>query len=430
MKPSIGDILHGWCEDLFPINRSLTGQGVRTTLDYLNSKLDGKLITHSIPSGTRAFDWTVPDEWTIRDAYIQNDQGQRIIDFQRNNLHLVGYSEPINRFIELDDLQKHLHSLPKQPDAIPYVTSYYKRRWGFCLSHNQREKLQKGTYRVVIDADLTSGVMNYGEIILKGKSKKEVFLSTYICHPSMANNELSGPVVTTAIAKWLFSYSNRFYTYRIVYVPETIGSLVYLSRNLQYLKKHVIAGFNVSCIGDDRCYSYLPSRNGSTLADRAAQHTLHGIDPDYKRYSWLDRGSDERQYCAPGVDLPFASIMRSKYGTYPEYHTSLDDLNLVTPTGLEGGYNALKSSIQGIELNGIPKVKVLGEPQLGRRGLYPTISQKGSADEVKVMMNLLTYADGEHDLIDIADMIGVPINQIEEITQRLIKHDLIEFERF
>jgi aminopeptidase-like protein len=408
-----------------PICRSITGSGVRDTLEYLSNKLAGGVRIHTVPSGTPAFDWTVPDEWTIRDAWVENEYGERTIDFQTNNLHLVGYSEPVDQWLDLDELQQHLYSLPEQPDAIPYVTSYYKRRWGFCLSHKQRQQLLPGRYRAVVDADLQPGVLNYGELIIPGDSDQEVFLSTYVCHPSMANNELSGPVVTTAIARWLQSLPQRRYTYRIVFIPETIGSLVYLSRNLDHLKTHVIAGFNVSCIGDDRCYSYLPSRAGDTVADRAARHALHHIEPNYLRYTWLDRGSDERQYCAPGVDLPVAIIMRSKYGQFPEYHTSLDNLNLVTPSGLEGGYNALKSAIEVIELNGRPKAMVLGEPQLGKRGLYPTISQKGSASEVETMMNLLTYADGERDLIEIADLIGVRVQELGEIVERLVEHGLL-----
>jgi len=420
--------MHGWARELMPICRSITGPGVRQTLSYLNTLIENLQVS-SMPSGSKVFDWTIPDEWTIRDAWVENEQGERVIDFQANNLHVVGYSEPVDQWLELDELQQHLYSLPEQPDAIPYVTSYYERRWGFCLSHNQREQLVPGRYRAVVDADLQPGVLNYGELLIPGNSDQEVFLSTYVCHPSMANNELSGPVVTTAIARWLQSLPDRRYTYRIVFIPETIGSLVYLSRNLEHLKEHVIAGFNVSCIGDDRCYSYLPSRAGNTLADRAARHALHHIDPDYIHYMWLDRGSDERQYCAPGVDLPVATIMRSKYGKYPEYHTSLDDLNFVTPSGLEGGYGALKSAIEAIELNGRPKALVLGEPQLGKRGLYSTISQKGSASEISAMMDLLTYADGERDLIEIANLIGVRIQELVEIAECLVEHQLMQIER-
>jgi aminopeptidase-like protein len=422
----LANLMHHWCKKLYPITRSITGPGVRSTLDLLGEQLQGKLKVHEILSGTKAFDWTVPDEWTIRDAWVEDEQGHRIIDFKTHNLHVVGYSEPVDQWLDLDELEEHLYSLPEQPDAIPYITSYYQRRWGFCLTHNQRQQLKPGRYRAVVDADLKPGVLNYGELIIPGDSDREILLSTYVCHPSMANNELSGPVVTTAIAQWLQSLPRRRYTYRVVFIPETIGSLVYLSRHLEHLKRQVIAGFNVTCIGDERCFSYLPSRKGNMLSDRVAKHVLHHIDPEYKRYSWLDRGSDERQYCAPGIDLPIATIMRSKYGTYPEYHTSLDDLTLVTPKGLEGGFLALKTAVDVIESNCFPRVTVLGEPQLGKRGLYPNISIKGSANNIKVMMDLISYSDGSLSLLDIADLIDVPMIELTSLVSLLVEHNLLE----
>ncbi len=421
---SVGARMHGWARDLFPICRSLTGAGVRETLSYFKRLLDG-LSIESVPSGKQAFDWVVPDEWTIRDAYVSDESGRRIIDFRSNNLHLVGYSEPVDQWLSLEELEGHLHSLPDQPDAIPYVTSYYRRYWGFCLTENQRKELKPGRYRAVIDSDLSPGVLNYGELILPGRSSKEVFLSTYVCHPSMANNELSGPVVTTALALWLMGLPERKFTYRIVFLPETIGSIVYLSQNLDHLKANVIAGFNITCIGDERCYSYLPSRAGDTLSDLVAQHVLKYHSPDFKRYSYLDRGSDERQYCAPGVDLPMATIMRSKYWEYPEYHTSKDDLSFVTPTGLEGGYTALRRAIEAIEGNCRPLVTTIGEPQLGKRNLYPNLSARFSGNSVRTMMNLIAYSDGKRSLLDIANVIGVPVWDILPIYQNLSQHGLL-----
>ena len=291
----------------------------------------------------------LPEEWHVNEAYIIDPEGKKICDFSKNNLHLVGYSSPFRGKMQLNDLQKYLHSLPDQPNAIPYITSYYERKWGFCLTQKQRDDLIEGQYEVMIDSKIFKGQLNYGELILPGKSEKEVFLSTYICHPSMANNELSGPTVLTFLAKWLSELKNRNYTFRLIFIPETIGSISYLSKNLEYLKK-VIAGFNISCVGDERSYSYLPSRNGNTISDKVAKHVLKWTDPNYKIYSWLDRGSDERQYCAPGVDLPIASILRTKYGEYPEYHTSLDNLDeVVTPKGLDGGYWILRRAIEALK---------------------------------------------------------------------------------
>jgi aminopeptidase-like protein len=281
----------------------------------------------------------------------------------------------------------------------------------------------------MIDSDLEPGVLNYSELIIPGESEKEIFLSTYICHPSVANNELSGPVVTTALAQWITSLNKRRYTYRIIFIPETIGSIVYLSRNLDHLKEYVIAGFNITCIGDDRCYSYLPSRNENTLSDKAALHVLKHIDAEFKRYTWLDRGSDERQYCAPGVDLPIATIMRSKYGEYPEYHTSLDDLSLVTSLGLEGGFTALKKTLEIIERNVFPKTTVLGEPQLGKRGLYPNISTKKSKMDVQIMMNFISYCDGQHSMLEIAKLIDKPFGELVLIMEKLIDKGLMSIEK-
>jgi len=417
--------MHHWATDLFPICRSITGQGVRETLKYIADLLPG-LDIKEVPSGTQAFDWIVPDEWNIRNAYIEDDQGHRIVDYRDNNLHIVGYSEPVDKWMDLEELDSYLYSLKEQPTAIPYITSYYARHWGFCLTHKQRQSLKPGRYHVVIDSDLKKGVLNYAELIIKGKTNKEVLLSTYICHPSMANNELSGPVVTVALAQWLLGLEKLKYTYRIIFIPETIGSIVFLSKNLEYLKKNVISGFNITCVGDDRCYSFLPSRNGNTISDTIAQHVLKYIDPKYKRYTWLDRGSDERQYCAPGVDLPVATIMRSKYGEFPEYHTSLDNLELVTESGLIGGYIAIRKSIEILENDCILKTTVLCEPQLGKRGMYPLLSIKNPTFQVKSMMNLISFCDGNNSLLEIADLIEESFEEIYPIATKLIDTGIIE----
>lgn len=421
----IGKEIHKLASSLFHINRSITGDGVRETLFKLKEKIPDLQI-NEVPSGTKVFDWTVPREWKIHDAFIVTPSGNKICNFKENNLHLVGYSVAVNKKLTLEELNNYLYSLPDQPNAIPYITSYYKERWGFCLSHDQRSLLEDGVYEVFIDAELFDGNLTYGELVLQGETDKEVLISTYICHPSMANNELSGPTVTTYIAKWLTSLKGRKYTYRIIFIPETIGSITYLSQKLEWLKQHVIAGFNVSCIGDDRDYSYLPSRRGNTISDVISKHVLKWIYPSFKSYDWSDRGSDERQYCAPGIDLPIATIMRTKYGEYPEYHTSLDDLiRVVTPEGLEGGYIALKFAIEALEKNCYPKVTILCEPQLGKRGLYPTLSTKTSGEEVRLMMDLITWSDGTQSLIDIAEKCNVPVWSLYPTLDTLLAHDLL-----
>jgi aminopeptidase-like protein len=422
---TIGEEMHGWARDLFPICRSLTGDGVRQTLRYLGNIIPA-LTVHEVPSGTPAFDWTIPHEWNVAAAYIEDETGNRVVDFASHNLHLVGYSEPVDRWLTLEELQPHLHSIPEQPDAIPYVTSYYTRRWGFCIAHRDRKALKAGRYHAVVDATLVPGSLSYGEVILPGEESREVLLSTYICHPSMANNELSGPVVTAATARWLSALPDRRFTYRIIFVPETIGALVYLSRNLDVMKRATIAGYVVTCVGDDRAYSFLRSRHGDTLADRVVKAVMRSHSPDHVEYSYLDRGSDERQYCSPGIDLPVASIMRTRYNSYPEYHTSLDDLTLVTPTGLGGGFEVLRKCIELIEANRTYRSTTLGEPQLGRRGLYPTLSTRGSGFSVRSMMNLLAYADGRRDLVAIAEHAGIPPNEAVSIAGRLKEAGLLE----
>ena len=425
-QQSLGHQMHIFIRELFGICRSLTGPGTRETLRRIQLLLPGMHL-HEVPSGTEVFDWTVPDEWTIRSARLVGPAGETIVDFTNNNLHVLGYSIPVDKEISLEDLQEHLYSLPEQPDAIPYITSYYSPRWGFCLTHRQREALRPGTYRAVIDTDIAPGHLTYGELLIPGANEKEILLSTYVCHPSMANNELSGPAVTTFLGKWLLEQPKLRYSYRIVFIPETIGSITYLSKNLDHLKRHVIAGFNISCGGDNRAYSYLPSRRQDTISDTIAKHVLKWIEPNYITYNWGDRGSDERQYCAPGIDLPIASIMRTKYGEYPEYHTSLDDLvNVVTPEGLEGGYNALLRAIEALEKNVHPRVNVLCEPQLGKRVLYPTLSTKKSNSEVRLMMDFLTWADGENSLLQIAEKSGAPIWDFYPILDKMKENELVE----
>lgn len=411
---------------LFPICRSITGKGTRQTLEMLKEEVSSMKI-YEVPSGTKVFDWVVPKEWNIRDAYIEDSNKVRILDFNESNLHVVGYSLPMDCYMTLEELKNIIYTQPEQPDVIPYVTSYYEERSGFCMSENQKKILQEDIYHCVIDSELKNGKLTYGEIILKGDTDEEILLSTYICHPSMANNEVSGPVVTIEIAKWLETLKKRRYTYRIIFVPETIGAITYLNRNLSAMKKNIVAGFVLSCVGDERTYSIVESKYGNTLTDKLLKNVLGYHYPQYKLYHFLDRGSDERQYNAPGVDLPVCAVCRSKYGEYPEYHTSADDLSLISEKGLQGSYKLLKKCIIALEHNYYYKVNCLCEPQLGKRKLYPSISQKGNYDSVTAMCDFLAYADGKNDLIDISNIISVPIEDLVEIVKKLIKENLVDY---
>jgi len=422
-----GQYIYALAQQLFPICRSLTGDGVRQTLHILQEIIP-QMTIHEVPSGTQVFDWTVPQEWNIRDAYIEDLEGNRVISFTDSNLHVLGYSVSVNRIVTRDELFEMIYTLPEQPEVIPYVTSYYKERSGFCMSERQKLSLDKDRYHIYIDSDLKEGFLTYGEILIPGQTqteRNEIFLSTYVCHPSMANNEVSGPCIAIYLARWLLEQPRRF-SYRIIFIPETIGSLTYLSRNLDEMKDHTIAGFNLTCVGDTRAYSYVASRYGNTLADRVAKNVLHFYAPHYLSYSFLNRGSDERQYCAPGIDLPVCSICRSKYGKYPEYHTSADNLDLISPQGLGGSFDIYRKCLETLEGNYIYKTKCLGEPQLGKRGLYPTVSRKGQYDEVTSMMNFIAYADGANDLIAISDIIDVPVEQLMIMAERLKAAELLE----
>lgn len=410
---------------LWPLNRSLSGPGNHETLAILQQRLPA-LQLKVFRSGDQVFDWTVPDEWAIRDAKLIGPDGGLICSLSENNLRVVGYSEPIDITLSLDDLQSHLHSLPDQPDAIPYVTSYYQKSWGFCLSHQERLLLKNGWYRAIIDATLAPGVLPYGELLVHGKSTREVMFSTYICHPSMANNELSGPVLAAELAAHI-EKSEPFYTYRFLFLPETIGSLAYLSSHLQHLKKSVLAGFVLTCVGDDREVSFLPSRKGGTVADKVALKALSSLGIQYRPYTWLDRGSDERQYCAPGIDLPVCSVMRSKYGTYPEYHTNLDTLGgVVTEKGLQGSFDIYAKIVELLESSRYPRATVLGEPQLGRRNLYPTLSIKGDYTIPRRITNVLSYSDGTLSIQQIAEKLNMPTQELMHTLDILKGLDLIE----
>lgn len=421
-----GKSMYALAGELFPICRSITGNGVRRTFDILK-KYCPDIKLYEIPTGTQVFDWTVPKEWNIRGGYLEDEQGSLIVDFAENNLHILGYSVPVDTVISREELEEHIYTLPDQPELIPYTTSYYKERWGFCMSQKQKDKLKAGIYHAVIDADLSEGSLTYGELLIPGETEQEIFLSTYICHPSMANNECSGPALTVHLAGWIKQLPKRKYTYRIIFIPETIGAITYLSRNLEAMKKNIVAGFNITCVGDNRTYSLVSSRYENTLADRALNNVLKYHYPDYKKYSYLKRGSDERQYQSPGVDLPVVCFCRSKYHVYPEYHTSADDMTLISPEGFQGSYDAMTKCIEALEYNEYYEVTCFCEPQLGKRNLIPTVSSKDTSleKEAQDIKNIVGYADGRIDLFELSDMIKVPTDEMIPLIRRLMDVELL-----
>ena len=415
---------------LFPITRSLTGDGVKKTLNIIQKEFP-KLQIKKFKSGAKVFDWSIPEEWNIKDAYVIDKYNNKIIDFKKSNLHLVGYSIPIKKKITKKELFKNLYFLKNQPKAIPYVTSYYKKRWGFCISYNEYKIFDKryslkDKFKVVINSILNKkGNLNYGELILKGKSKKEILISTYICHPSMANNELSGPIVSMGLINY---FKNKILnkTLRFIFIPETIGSISYLSKNIKYLKENVIGGYNLSCIGDERQHSCMFSKYQNSPSDEAVIYAYKLLNiNNYKVYPFLKRGSDERQYNSPGIDLKISSIFRTKYGEYPEYHTSLDNFNLVTLKGCVGGFNVARKSIEILLERIYPKCKIMCEPQMGKRGLYPTLSTKNENKLTRSYMDFLQYADGTNSLEKISNLIKLDLKSVRKIYQILFKNFLI-----
>ena len=423
--PELGHEMHNLVRRLFPICRSITGDGVRQTLQILSEVVP--LIIKEVPSGTKVFDWVIPDEWNINDAYVKDAEGNRVIDFKKSNLHIVNYSVPFVGTLSLEELREHLHTLPDQPRLIPSVTSYYTKKWGFCLAHNEYEKLEEGNYEVRIDSILEPGSLTYGELFIEGEIDTEILLSTYICHPSMANNELSGPVVAAYIAKHLLTNGKTpYYSYRVLFIPERIGSLTYLHFNLEHLKRKVSGGYVITCVGDPGVFSYLKTRQGNSLVDRVSVHVLKHMSSDFRIYDFLDRGSDEIQYNYPGIDLNVGSLMRTKYDEYSEYHTSGDDLDFVTPEGLEGSLEMYKCCLNVFENNRIYVNTLLCEPQLSKRGLISGLSKKGaqSIQTQRLIMNILAYCDGNHDLLSIADKMEKPIWALFPVAKKLLKHKL------
>lgn len=398
---------------LWPILRSITGPGVRQTHDVLSEFVALERI--EIPSGTEVFDWRIPKEWRVRKAQLTGPDGRLVADVDQNTLRLVNYSVPFRGRVSRAELEAHLHSRPDMPDAVPYVTSYYEPRWGFCLSQNERDALPEGEYDVVIDSELIDGSLTVSEAVLPGEEAGEVLISTYTCHPSLANNELSGPLAAAFLYRRLAAWPSRRLTYRFVFLPETIGSIAYLSLRGDHLRSTLVAGYVLTCVGLDRSFTYKRSRRGKALADRAAEIVLRDAALPHSVLDFFPTGSDERQYCSPGFDLPVGSLMRGMYGTYPEYHTSKDDKALISFPALSGTIDMYERICRTLEANAVYRnLLPYGEPNLGRRGLYPSLGAANQRERVETLMWALNLSDGRHDLLAIAERSGLAFADLAE----------------
>lgn len=418
--------MYSLAKRLWGYPRSITGDGVRASLAEISESVGG-IVIHEVATGTRVGDWVIPNEWNLRRARLIGPGGVIVCDTSENNLHVLNYSTPFSGSIGLKELQEHIYSLPDQPDAIPYVTSYYEPRWGLSMSHKMRQSLQDGEYSVEIDTTLAPGSLTYADLVLPGRSQSEILISTYICHPQMANNELSGPVVTAELIKYLKALPNRNYTYRFVFAPETIGAITYIHQNHQLLRDRVKAGFVVTCVGDDRAHSLLPTRDGDHLLDVIARHVLSHIEPTYKEYPWTSRGSDERQYSAPLVGIPMVSMMRSKYWEYLEYHTSHDDLQrVVSAAGLAGGFEAIRQALEILEQDVYPTALVLGEPMLSSRGLYSSLGAGRYSSSPQKLLDIWSFCDGSLSTLDIATKLCLSFVEVREVVDTLLEHNLVQ----
>jgi aminopeptidase-like protein len=412
----LGRSLHAFAAELFPICRSITGDGIRRTLDMIGERIP--LAKSEVPTGTQVFDWTVPKEWNIRDAYIKDSKGIRVVDFQKSNLHVLNYSAPFRAKLKLVDLKPHLFSIPERPDWIPYRTSYYKEDWGFCVSNNQLAAMTDDEYEVCIDSSLEDGNLTYGESYLPGETTDEVLISCHTCHPSLANDNLSSVTVATHLAKLLSQCKNR-YSYRFVFIPGTIGAITWLSRNFEQVSR-IRHGLVLTCLGDTGGFHYKKSRRGDAEIDRAAAHVLKHVPGPSDVLEFSPYGYDERQYCSPGFNLAVGCMMRSVWGTFPEYHTSADNLDFIRPDALAQSLNACASIIDVIEKNHVYRnLNPFCEPQLGRRGLYGTTGGTKISDEINARLWVLNQSDGGHSLLDIAERSGMPFSSISDAAELL-----------
>ncbi len=419
----LGERMHRFSSDLFPICRSITGNGFRETLRWIRREIPLEL--HEVPSGTQVFDWTVPKEWNIRDAWVKNPRGEKIIDFRRSNLHVVSYSIPVRRKVGIAELRQHLHSLVDRPDWVPYRTSYYTEDWGFCLAHDQLEGLEEGEYEVCIDSRLENGSLTYGEYLIPGKCADEILLSCHACHPSLCNDNLSGVALATFLGK-LLSDVDLKYSYRLLFIPGTIGSITWLAKNEDKLSR-VRHGLVVACVGDPGKFHYKRSRRGNAEVDRAAVHVLRHCGEGFEVLDFSPYGYDERQYCSPGFNLPVGSLTRTPHGRFPQYHTSADDLDLVRPEALSGSLAAYLSVFQILENNvGYINLNPKCEPQLGKRGLYRAIGGLADAGRLELaMLWVLNLSDGDHTLLDIAERAVLPFELVLTAARALVEHGLL-----
>jgi len=419
-----GKAIMSLIEELFPICRSITGSGLRRTLNILQRHVP--LVVNEVPSGTEVFDWVVPNEWNIREAYIEREDGRRIVDFAANNLHIVQYSRPIDATMSLADLRPHLHTLPDRPDWIPYRTSYYSENWGFCLTQRQMSSLGDERYHVVIDADLAPGHLSYGELLIPGQLDETVLFSCHVCHPSLANDNLSAVAVATMLGRYIQTLRPR-YSYRFLFVPGTIGSLSWLARNESAIGR-IVHGLVLSCLGDAGAMTYKQSRRGNAVIDRAVAHVLRHDAATHQIRPFVPYGYDERQYCSPGFNLPVGCLTRTPNGEYEEYHSSADNLSLLRPENLAHSLGVLQQIVAVIEGDAVYRNRnPKGEPQLGRRGLYGAMGGgRAAASDQMALLWVLNLADGSHSLLDIAEQAGIPFQTIRRAADALIAADLLE----
>jgi aminopeptidase-like protein len=419
----LGAEMHGFASELFPLCRSITGDGLRETLRRIGMRVP--LEIREVPTGSKVFDWTIPPEWSIRNAYVRNSRGENVIDFESNNLHLVGYSAPVSARMPLDELRPRLTTIPEHPDWIPYRTSYYEETWGFCLSHNALLALDDGEYEVLVDSTLAAGSLSYGECYLAGEREDEVLISTHVCHPSLANDNLSGIVVATALAEFLAPLPRRL-SYRFLFVPGTIGAIAWLHANRDHVSR-IAHGLVLTCVGDSGGATYKRSRKGDADIDRAVAHVLRHSGDDHVLIDFSPDGYDERQYCSPGFDLPVGCFMRTPHGRFPEYHTSADDLDLIRPESLADSFRKALAALSVVENDAVyVNLNPHGEPQLGRRGLFRSAGgrKRESIDE-RALAWVLNLSDSTNSLLDIAERSGLEFPSVRAAADALLEHGLL-----